>query len=778
MSSSIYHVLLSVIYFMLQQSSHAIKQSYVVYLGAHSSDQNAESVANSHYDLLGPYVGSIEKAKDAIFYSYNKHVNGFAAILDEDEAAKIAEHSSVLSVFVNKKRELHTTHSWQFLGLERNGAIPINSIWKKTMGEDIILATIDTGVWPESKSFSDEGIGPIPKRWRGICQNDPKDSDQFKCNRKLIGARSFSEGFKATDEYKELNTTIDMHFNTARDYEGHGSHTLSTAGGNFVPGASVFGNGIGTASGGAPKSHVATYKVCWGLKTTCYDSDILAAFDAAIGDGVDVISMSLGGGDEDKDFFQSGISIGSFHAVSKGIPVVAAAGNSGPDLKTVINVEPWILTVGAGTIDREFNSYVTLGDGQVFKGPSLSETGLDESYPLIMSLDAIAENATAQDACRIQCQYGSLNPKKAHGKILFCIANHGDYTIDQGIEAVRVGAVGIILADYDFSWSSIELEPHVLPASHVNYSDGNNILTYIKHTKSPVAKISKVKTELGIKPNPVIASFSSRGPSTIEPAINKPDILAPGSDIIAAFSEALAPLSGTLDQRRTPFMTLSGTSMATPHVSGIATLLKALHPNWSPAAIKSALMTSAVVEDNTGGPIMTSSMKIATPFGYGAGHIKPNSAINPGLVYDLNTSDYLNLLCGRGYDSATIKLFYKEPYTCPGSFSIADFNYPSITILNLDSKHPQSVTRTLTNVGRPGEYKVLINEHPQLETLVEPNILIFKERGEKKEFKVTFTLKPANLDEYQHHYFFGGLDWTNGRHHVRSPFIVKNPNAG
>ncbi|KAE9602686.1 putative cucumisin [Lupinus albus] len=412
----------------------------------------------------------------------------------------------------------------------------------------------------------------------------------------LIGVRYFSQGYESSDENKEVNTEIDLHLNTARDYNSHGTHTLSTAGGNFVPGASVFGNGNGTASGGAPKSHVATYKVCWGLQTSCYDADILAAFDAAISDGVDVLSVSLGGGDEDTEFFQSSISIGSFHAVSKGIIVVAAAGNYGPSLKTVRNVEPWTLTVGATTIDREFNNYVTLGDNQVFKGPSLSDSSIPSNklYPLILSLDAKAKNGTAQDA--IQCQYGSLDPEKTQGKILFCIANHGEYTIDQGIEAARVGAAGIILADYDFSWSSISLEPHVLPASHVNFTEGYKILTYIKQTKYPVAQISRVKTELGIMPSPLIASFSSRGPNYIEPGILKPDIAAPGDDIIAAYSEATPPLSGTLDQRRTPFMILSGTSMACPHVSGIAVLLKALHPDWSPAAIKSAIMTTGMNE--------------------------------------------------------------------------------------------------------------------------------------------------------------------------------------
>jgi len=151
---------------------------------------------------------------------------------------------------------------------------------------------------------------------------------------------------------------------SARDYEGHGSHTLSTAGGNFVHGANVFEFGNGTASGGSPKARVAAYKACW--DQGCFDADIFAAFEAAINDGVDVISMSLGS-DSPPDFFESSISIGSFHAVAHGIPLVASAGNSGPIAGSVSNTEPWTLTVGASTIDRDFSSHVILGNNKIFK---------------------------------------------------------------------------------------------------------------------------------------------------------------------------------------------------------------------------------------------------------------------------------------------------------------------------------------------------------------------------------------------------------------------------
>lgn len=161
---------------------------------------------------------------------------------------------------------------------------------------------------------------------------------------------------------------VNSSFETAVDVDGHGSHTLSTAGGNFVPNASIFGVGKGTAKGGSPRARVASYKVCWpGTDRTggCFDADIMAAFDRAIHDGVDVLSLSLGG--DPSPYFQDGISIGSFHAVKKGIVVVCSAGNDGPTPGTVSNVSPWIITVGASTLDREFRAFVELRNGLQFK---------------------------------------------------------------------------------------------------------------------------------------------------------------------------------------------------------------------------------------------------------------------------------------------------------------------------------------------------------------------------------------------------------------------------
>ncbi|CAL5198118.1 unnamed protein product [Lathyrus oleraceus] len=779
MFSSIGHTLmLLLLCLFLHKPTQAIKKSYVVYLGQQSygsrlSALDVESVTNSHYAMLGSYIGSAEKAKEAIFYSYSKYFNGFAALLDEDEVAKISKNPNVLSIFLNKPRELHTTHSWDFLGFERNGVISNRSIWSKSKGEDIIIGNLDTGVWPESMSFNDEGVGPIPTRWHGICQVDKNNTDNFHCNRKLIGARYFYKGYLA-----DLGDAKNVTFNSARDLDGHGTHTLSTAGGNFVANANIFGYGNGTASGGSPQARVAAYKVCWpplAIGGGCYEADILAAFEAAISDGVDVISASLGG--SPVEFFESSTSIGSFHAVAQGIVVVSSAGNTGPSPHTVSNLEPWSITVGASTMDRSFTSFVTLGNKKILEGASLSESNLppNKLYPLLSAADARAHNASSANA--LLCKNGTLDPTKVKGKILVCLRGDNDRA-DKGVQAARAGAVGMVLANNKEGENDIIADAHVLPASHITFKDGIYLFNYINSTKSPMASISRVETQMGVKPAPFMASFSSRGPNSLDPSILKPDITAPGVDIIAAFSEAASPSDQASDKRRSSYSTLSGTSMSCPHVSGIVGLVKSIHPDWSPAAIKSAIMTTARIKDNTGQLITDSSRQKATPFAFGAGHVQPNRAVDPGLVYDQNITDYMNYLCNRGYKDSHLSVFYRKPYACPKYFSLVDFNYPTITIPNLKIGHSLNVTRTLTNVGPPSIYVVRVAAPDEVLVSVEPNVLRFKEKGEKREFRVTLSLRSLtkNKNSSSIDYVFGRLDWTDGKHHVRSYIAIRPQN--
>ncbi|XP_073268121.1 subtilisin-like protease SBT5.4 [Populus alba] len=267
-----------------------------------------------------------------------------------------------------------------------------------------------------------------------------------------------------------------------------------------------------------------------------------------------------------------------------------------------------------------------------------------------------------------------------------------------------------------------------------------------------------------------MAAFSSRGPSLIEPAILKPDVTAPGVDVIAAYTEAIGPSELPFDKRRTPYITMSGTSMSCPHVSGIVGLLKAIHPDWSPAAIKSAIMTTAKTKSNSKKRILDADGQPATPFAYGAGHVNPNLAADPGLVYDTNVIDYLNFLCAHGYNSTFIIEFSGVPYKCPENASLAEFNYPSITVPDLNG--PVTVTRRVKNVGAPGTYTVKVKAPPKVSVVVEPSSLEFKKAGEEKIFKVTF--KPV-VNGMPKDYTFGHLTWSDSNgHRVKSPLVVKH----
>ncbi|TKW37426.1 hypothetical protein SEVIR_1G046500v4 [Setaria viridis] len=750
------------------------RSSYVVYLGQHAhgaalGTHGAEELAalerdaaDAHYELLaGVLGGDKEKARDAIFYSYTKHINGFAANLDAATAAEIARQPGVISVFPNRGRKLHTTRSWQFLGLAGPGGVPHGGAWKKAKyGADTIIGNFDTGVWPESESFRDDGLGPVPSQWKGAC--DKGQDDKFSCNRKLIGARYFNKG------YASAAGILNASMNTPRDMDGHGTHTLSTAAGSPVPGASVFGFGNGTASGGSPHARVAAYRVCFPPinGSECFDADILAAFDAAIHDGVHVLSLSLGG--DPSNYFDDGIAIGSFHAVRRGIAVVCSAGNSGPGLGTASNLAPWLFTTGASTMDREFPSYIVFNHTKA-KGQSLSMTNLPEkSYPLIDSAKAGAANATTKDAQL--CMIGALDPKKVKGKIVVCLRGI-NARVAKGEAVKQAGGVGMVLANDASTGNEIIADAHVLPATQIKYSDGLLLYSYLNSTKNPTGFITKPATVLGTKPAPFMAAFSSQGPNTITPEILKPDITAPGVSVIAAWTRSNSPTDLAFDLRRVAFNSESGTSMSCPHVSGIVGLLRTLHPEWSPAAIKSAIMTTAMEMDNKGELILNASSLPSSPFGYGAGHVSPARAMNPGLVYDLGDADYLDFLCALKYNATVMAMFNGAPYTCPGEAPrrVADLNYPSITVVNVTAAGA-TARRRVKNVGRPGTYWAFVVEPAGVAVSVTPNVLEFRAKGEEKGFEVSFQVKNAALAK---DYSFGALVWTNGKQFVRSPLVVK-----
>ncbi|CAL4970776.1 unnamed protein product [Urochloa decumbens] len=708
------------------------RSSYVVYLGQHAhgaalGTHGAEELAalerdaaDSHYDLLaGVLGGDKEKAREAIFYSYTKHINGFAANLDAATAAEIARQPGVISVFPNRGRQLHTTRSWQFLGLAGPGGVPHGGAWRKArFGADTIIGNFDTGVWPESESFRDDGLGPVPSHWKGEC--DKGQDDKFSCNRKLIGARYFNKGYASAAGV--LNVTM----NTPRDMDGHGTHTLSTAAGSPVSGASVFGFGNGTASGGSPHARVAAYRVCFPPinGSECFDADILAAFDAAIHDGVHVLSLSLGG--DPSNYFDDGIAIGSFHAIRRGIAVVCSAGNSGPALGTASNLAPWIFTSGASTMDREFPSYIVFNHTKA-KGQSLSMTMLPEKpYPLIDSAKAGAENATTKDAQL--CMIGALDPKKVKGKIVVCLRGI-NARVAKGEAVKQASGVGMVLANDVSTGNEIIADAHVLPATQIKYKDGLLLYSYLNSTKNPTGFITKPATVLGAKPAPFMAAFSSQGPNIITPEILKPDITAPGVSVIAAWTRSNSPTDLDFDKRRVAFNSESASSARVRHRRP---------PPHAPPRMEPR-------RDQVGH------------------HDHRNGDGQHGRA------DHERVLVG--YNATVMATFNGAPYTCPGEAPrrVADLNYPSITVVNVTAAGA-TARRRVKNVGRPGPYWAFVIEPAGVAVSVTPNVLDFHAKGEEKGFEVSFQVKNAALAK---DYSFGALVWTNGKQFVRSPLVVK-----
>ncbi|PON91083.1 Peptidase S8, subtilisin-related [Trema orientale] len=316
------------------------KRTYIVHM-----DKSSKPAAfDEHFNWYDSSLKSVSESAN-MFYTYNHATHGFATRLSEKEAELLKRRQGVLSVIPEMRYEPLTTRTHEFLGLENTAPfLPGSKILS-----DLVIGVLDTGVWPESPSYHDKGLGPIPRGWKGKCEVG-HNFNSSSCNRKLIGARYFYKGYEHAmghpiDEKSESKSP--------RDDDGHGTHTSSTAAGSAVSGANFLGYAYGTARGIAHTARVATYKILW--KGGSFGSDILAAIDKAIDDGVHILSLSLGpksGGSP--DYFEGTIAIPAFAATERGIIVSAAAGNAGPREASVSNVAPWFITVGAGTIDRDF----------------------------------------------------------------------------------------------------------------------------------------------------------------------------------------------------------------------------------------------------------------------------------------------------------------------------------------------------------------------------------------------------------------------------------------
>lgn len=718
-----------------------------------------------------------------VLYQYSVVFNGFAARLTDVEAARLRARADVAAVTVDVARHVDTTYTAHFLGLDAPDGLWAQAGGAASAGEDVIIGVVDTGIWPGNPAFADRvdalgapsldgaatlAYGPAPAGWKGICQAG-EAFHASDCNHKLIGAQYFNAAFL------QENAAAGVHwseFNSPRDslggvvgQGGHGSHTASTAAGNAGVAAIVGGSELGLASGMAPRARLAAYKVCWTAndaqdaagRNTCSSADSVAAIEQAVRDGVNVLNFSISGGDTVEDV----VEIAFLHAANAGVFIAASAGNSGP-APVVAHVSPWLTTVAASTHNRSMTAAVTLGNGASYTGASLNAHALAASA-LVRAEDAGLADA---DSERLALCYsasanggvGVLDPAKVAGKIVSCTRG-SNARVDKSAAVAEAGGVGMVLID---NGGGLVADVHAVPTVHVGAADGAAIAAYAQAQAQarPSAAIGRFAVSAGATPAPVVAAFSSRGPNGFDPNLLKPDVSAPGVDIIAAVAPGLsteqrsALVAGSLAAPNA-WDIYSGTSMASPHVAGIAALLHQLHPGWSPTAIKSALMTSAAdtLPDQLGG-----EQRGVLPWGQGAGQVKPGGAHDPGLVFDAGATDYAAYRCAMG-----------APAACAGAGSgVATYqlNMPSITVGNVLGT--TTVRRALTNVGAAAAAYTASVEIDGFSAVVTPSTLAFAP-GATLPFSVALRRTTAAPDSWQ----YGKLVWSDGVHQVRVPVSVR-----
>ena len=686
-------------------------------------------------------VGGAEKLYD-YFYTYN----GVAAKLTEGQVVLLQKQPNVLAVTAEETVTQDTSSTPSFLGLDAPGGLwaqlggPTGDKNTAGAGEGIVIGVVDSGIWPESKSFTDRDANgklsfqQIPG-WNGKCT--PGEAfTASDCNQKLIGGQHFNASWGGD---AALEAQRPWEFMSVRDYNGHGTHTASTSGGNYAVPTTGPSAGFGSVSGMAPRARVAAYKALWSTEDASTASgqtgDLVAAIDQAVADGVDVINYSISGTQTN---FMDPVMVAYLFAADAGIFVSASAGNSGPASSTVAHPGPWVTTVAAGTHNRNGSGSVTLGNAVTYAGASVAS-----AIGPVGLVDSVNAGLPLASPAQVElCYPGTLNSAVVTGKIVICKRGVIART-DKSRAVAEAGGVGMVL--YNSPDSSLNADFHFVPTVHVNLASGTAIKAYAA-TPGATAKINAA-TLTSTDPAPFTASFSSRGPLQAGGGdLLKPDVIAPGQDILAAVAP---PGNAGRD-----FNLYSGTSMSAPHVAGLAALLKQRHPDWSPMAIKSALMTSAYdVLDST-----STEDKI---FRQGAGHVRPNSAADPGLVYDAGWNDWRGLL--RSQKLCTF-CFGTSPAPV---FDASDYNGASIAIGDLAGV--QTVTRRVTNVGgAPATYTPAVTGMAGITTVVSPSSLALSP-GQTGSFTVTFTRTTAPLNAYTG----GQLTWSDGTHNVRIPLIVR-----
>ena len=725
-------------------------------------------------------------------YSYKYAINGFAARMSVAEAQKLADLDEVLGVWEDEVRPLATNHSASFLGLFDS----VNGLRSKHAldGDGVIIGVIDSGIAPEHPALQDTREADRPRvcrsswgettflgkwlchrydkrpdvlnfealeNWNGECETGER-FDASNCNNKLIGARWFVDGANNTGPIDKNE------FRSPRDADGHGTHTATTAAGNSTR-ASIFGTLIGDVEGMAPKARIAVYKACWlrpfETRASCNTSDLARAIDAAVADGVDIINYSVGNSMRE---ITAPDDIALMAAAKAGIVAVVAAGNEGPNLATIGSPAgaPWVITAAASsrTGDSSVEAFeVSAPPGiagryaskEALFSPALAERGPIEGKLVLVDDDDDTLPSGSPGVVSDGCQ-ALINGSDVSGNIAL-MQRSGCLFTDMVKNAEDAGAIAVLV--YNIAGDPVVMfgEDGLvdIPALMIGQADANLILAELDANNEVSVVLEKSFLLTTTDTGNIMASFSARGPGPVADIL-KPDVTAPGVNIIAGFTPD--PANATPGEN---FAYLSGTSMSTPHVAGVAALLRQAHPDWSPAAIRSALITTARQDLQ-----LPDSIAAANPFDYGGGHIVPNDALQPGIVYDVSDDEYDAFACGTA-SPAVNTARCNELAAAGHSFFARDLNQPSIAISRLANQ--ETVTRRVTNVSEDaGSYTVEIAAPPGISVLVTPPTISLGP-GESASFDTTLSYESGPLDLWR----FGSITWVGDNHDVRSNLAVK-----
>lgn len=756
---------------------------------AAAADSYASQLEQSHDRLLGS-VG----AANAKVYSYRYSVNGFAAELTPAQAARLAQSPEVERIWLDTDQYLRTNNSANFLGLQNpTGGLRADLGLR---GEDVVVGVIDSGVAPYHPSLRDSEER-IPRACRGewarssllglwLCssyrRNPPtarvyeapigftgtcQAGEEFPpdaCDNKIVGARFYVDGFLARYELDPDE------FASPKDADGHGTHIATIIAGNYVD-ASLLGTRIARISGIAPRARIAVYKACWlrpdDRRATCATSDLVRAIDDAVADGVDLINYSIGSLDTELD---APDDLALLDALDAGVLSIVAAGNDGPAPGTIGSPSsaPWVLTTGASTQTGQFfadgveiTAPADLAKAIVMREASFTPP-LTRDEPIegrLVTVDDGRGGGGSAGSERDACQ-PLVNTSDIEGNIALIERGLCEFQVKIA-NAEDAGAIAVIVYNSAGAPSLMNGDAGSvgIPAVMIANADGQVLVDRLAPDDDGVIEEVTVKLARGIfaafdSTGNVVADFSSRGPALSDWTFLKPDVTAPGVDILGGQTPDVA--NGLRGER---YQYLSGTSQAAPEVTGVAALLKEAHPNWSPSALKSALMTSSYRS------VRRSNGQTADSFDIGAGHIAPNSAVDPGLVYDNAFADHAAYLCGL--DEPPFSQTDCAAHAAAGFSSDAvDLNLPSIGVPGLISG--DIVRRRVTNVGPPATFAAELTPPANFDVVVEPTTLVL-DTGESAEFEVRFMDRGAARDNW----LFGELAWRSATHRVASPIAAR-----